>query len=231
MAIRTRQKNVIPLSDLETSGVITRKEDPANTNRNADHFLDEISGAGNHGDIIRLACRYRRNILIAGATGSGKTTAANSVIAEWSRLTPGDRVVLIEDTPELQCALPNHVQLLTTARITQADLLVASMRLIPTRIVVGEVRDEAAATALLSAWNTGHSGGLATIHANDCKGALRRLETLTGGNAVRERIANAIDLVVFIDPEKENRAGRKVREIVVVKGYDATIDDYELVEV
>ena len=230
MAIRTRQKKIISLAGMAEAGVLTQKSDPLNQKRNHDSFVARI-GDADHIGILKLACLYRRNILVVGPTGSGKTTMANSIINEWSIVTPGDRVVMIEDTPELQCALPNHVQLLTTAHISQADLLVASMRLIPTRIVVGEVRDEAAATALLGAWNTGHSGGLATIHANDSLSALRKLEGLCGGHMVRERIANAINVVVFIDPEKENRAGRKVREIVVVKGYSADTGDYERVEV
>jgi Flp pilus assembly CpaF family ATPase len=227
MALRTRQKEIISLAGMVSSGVLTHRNDPVNWTRNQDAFLSRIVSQ-DHLGIVRLACFYRRNVLLAGPTGSGKTTAANSIIYEWSLTTPDDRVIIIEDTPELQCSLANHVQLLTTSRISQAELLIASMRLIPTRIVMGEIRDGAAAEALLNAWNTGHSGGLATIHANDSVGALRKLETLVGGRAVRERIANAIHLVIFIDSEKEVRVGRKVREIVVIKGYDQSSDEYAL---
>jgi type IV secretion system protein TrbB len=227
IAIRTRQKKVFSLEEMAESGILTDKADPVNARRHHDNFLNRIHNS-DHLGVLRLAVEYRRNVLLVGPTGSGKTTAANSVIAEWAITTPGDRVVLIEDTPELQCLLPNHVQLLTTARITQADLLAASMRLIPTRIVVGEVREPDAARALLGAWNTGHSGGLATIHANDSLSALRKLETLVGGHAeaVRERIASAINMVVFIDGERELAAGRKVRELMVVTGYDQATRDY-----
>ena len=179
-------------------------------------------------EVIRLACRYRRNILLVGPTGSGKTAVANGIIAEWSELTPNDRVVIIEDTPELQCSLPNHVQLLATARISQADLLKTSLRLIPRRIVVGEVREEEPARVLLGAWNTGHSGGVATIHANDALSGLRKLETLIGGHgpSVREQIASAINVVIFIDGEDSLPAGRKVREVLVVKSFDRATQDY-----
>jgi type IV secretion system protein VirB11 len=145
-------------------------------------------------------------------------------------VTPDDRVVIIEDTPELQCSLPNHVQLLATARISQADLLVASLRLIPRRIVVGEVRETEPARVLLGAWNTGHSGGLATIHANDALSGLRKLETLIGGHSasVREQIASAIDIVIFIDGEQSLAAGRKVREVMVMRSFDRVKQDYEV---
>ena len=153
---------------------------------------------------------------------------ANGIIAEWAELTPNDRVVIIEDTPELQCSLPNHVQLLATAHVSQADLLVASLRLIPRRILVGEVREEEPARVLLGAWNTGHSGGLATIHANDALSGLRKLETLIGGHSasVRERIAAAIDVVIFIDGEESLPAGRKVREVLVMRSFDRRTEDY-----
>ena len=227
MAIRTRQKKIFSLEETARAGILTAKSDPLNARRHHDDFLKNAQGR-DHLGIIRLAAECRRNILLVGPTGSGKTTFANSIIAEWARGTPNDRVVLIEDTAELQCSLPNHVQLLTTAHISQADLLAASMRLIPRRIVVGEVREEEPARALLGAWNTGHSGGLATIHANDAKSGLRKLETLIGGHeeSVRERIANAINVVVYIDAESAVAAGRKVREILLVRDYDRTTHDF-----
>jgi type IV secretion system protein TrbB len=228
-AIRTRPKKIYRLSDLAESGILTNKHDPLNLHRHHDTFLEQATGL-NHLEVLRLGCRYRRNFLLVGPTGSGKTAAGNGVIAEWSDVTPDDRVVIIEDTPELQCSLPNHVQLLATARISQADLLVASLRLIPRRIVVGEVRETEPARVLLGAWNTGHSGGLATIHANDALSGLRKLETLIGGHtaSVREQIASAIDLVIFIDGEQSLAAGRKVREVLVMRSFDRVKQDYEV---
>jgi P-type conjugative transfer ATPase TrbB len=226
-AVRTRPKKIYRLSDLADSGILTDKHDPLNQHRHHDDFVDRTTG-GNHLEVLRLACQYRRNILLVGPTGSGKTAVANGIIAEWQDFTPNDRVVIIEDTPELQCSLPNHVQLLATARVSQADLLAVSLRLIPKRIVVGEVRETEPARVLLGAWNTGHSGGLATIHANDSLSGLRRLETLIGGHgaSVREQIAAAIDVVIFIDAESSLPARRKIRDVMVVRGYDRERNDY-----
>ncbi len=226
-AIRTRPKKIYRLADMADSGILTDKSDPLNSKRHHDDFVERVSGC-NHIEVLRLACLYRRNILLVGPTGSGKTAVANGIIAEWADLTPNDRVVIIEDTPELQCSLQNHVQLLATAHVSQAELLVTSLRLIPRRIVVGEVREEEPARVLLGAWNTGHAGGLATIHANDALNGLRKLETLIGGHSasVRERIASAIDVVIFIDGEESLPAGRKVREVLVVKSFDRATQDY-----
>jgi Flp pilus assembly CpaF family ATPase len=228
-AIRTRQKKLYTLDDLKWSGVLTYKDDALNQKRHRDDFLDRAPGL-DHVDVIRLATKYRRNILLVGPTGSGKTTFGNSLIADWLEQTPGDRAVIIEDTPELQCSLPNHVQLLATAKITQGDLLIAALRLIPKRLVVGEVRDTEPARVLLSAWNTGHSGGLATIHADDALAGLRKLESLIGTHdgGARERIAAAVGLVIFIDGDERVAAGRKVREVAVVRGFDLARQDYEL---
>lgn len=228
-AIRTRQKKIFRLGEMADVGILSDLADPLNGKRHRDDFLERLKGL-DHLGILRLASGYRRNILLVGPTGSGKTTFANSIIAEWEELTPDDRVVIIEDTPELQCSLPNHVQLLATAHISQAELLVASLRLIPKRIVIGEVREPDPARVLLGAWNTGHSGGLATIHANDALSGLRKLETLVGGHeaSVRERVASAINIVIFIDGEDSVPAGRKVREVLVIRGYDRTAQDYEV---
>ena len=104
------------------------------------------------------------------------------------------------------------------------------MRLIPKRIVVGEVRSSEPARVLLEAWSTGHSGGLATIHADDALSGLRKLESFLGSHegVVRERIAAAIGLVIFIDGDERVPAGRKVRQVVAVRGFDLARQDYEL---
>jgi type IV secretion system protein VirB11 len=231
-AIRTRQKQLYELKDMADLGILTHKQDALNQKRHRDDFLDHVDGL-NHIEVLQLATKYRRNVLLVGPTGSGKTTMANSLIDDWRKQTPGDRVVMIEDTPELQCSLPNYVQLLATRAITQADLLVAALRLIPKRVVVGEVRETEPAKVLLSAWNTGHSGGLATIHADDGLAGLRKLESLVGvhDRGVRERIAAAVGLVVFIDGDDRIPAGRKVREVIVVRGFDPVRHDYQLLHV
>ena len=117
-------------------------------------------------EVLRQAAQGRQNLLIAGGTGSGKTTLANAILAEPA--FSADRVVLIEDTAELQCAAPDRIEMLTKRtepQVTMTDLVRDTLRLRPDRIIIGEVRD-GSALDLLKAWNTGHPGGLATIHAN-----------------------------------------------------------------
>ncbi|HUL08528.1 MAG TPA: P-type conjugative transfer ATPase TrbB, partial [Candidatus Acidoferrum sp.] len=127
-------------------------------------------------DALRKAVRDRRNLLIAGGTSSGKTTLANALLAEVAGLD--ERVILIEDTRELQCAAPDCVALRTRpGAISLADLVRSTLRLRPDRIIVGEVRG-AEALDMLKAWNTGHPGGIATVHANSARSALYRLEQL-----------------------------------------------------
>ena len=174
-----------------------------------------------HGEIIRAAVRERKNILVVGATGSGKTTLLNAILDAIAELTPADRVISIEDTTELQCRVRNYLDLRAVGEVTMLQCLRASMRLKPTRIVVGEVRGGEAHT-LLKAWNTGHPGGLGTVHANGALLGLTRLESLVaeGTEAPQQRlIAETVDLVIFIDPEPALKAGRKVRELLLVTGW------------
>jgi len=174
-----------------------------------------------HADVIRSAIAKRKNILVAGSTGSGKTTFINAVLDELATISSADRVLIIEDTPELQCNVKNSVALLAVGRVSMLDCLRASMRLKPTRIVVGEVRG-GEALSMLKAWNTGHPGGAASVHANDARGALIRLESLVAEATEapqQQLIAEAVNVVVFVDSEPAIKAGRKVREVAVVMGY------------
>ncbi|HEX4735941.1 MAG TPA: P-type conjugative transfer ATPase TrbB [Allosphingosinicella sp.] len=161
----------------------------------------------------------RRNILVAGGTSSGKTTLANALLAEVAALD--ERVILIEDTRELQCAAPDTVALRTRPGVvTMADLVRSTLRLRPDRIIVGEVRG-AEALDMLKAWNTGHPGGIATVHANSAVAALYRLEQLIQEAVVtvpRQLIAEAIDMVVFI---AGRGSARRIESIVSVAGLDA----------
>lgn len=172
--------------------------------------------------MLIAAVDSRRNILVSGGTGSGKTTLLNALsdhIATCSGLD--QRVLIIEDTREIVCQAPNTVQLLTDidAGIDMTRLLKLALRYRPDRILVGEVRD-GAALALLKAWNTGHPGGLATLHANDAQAALIRLDQLCQEAGVPPQgslIDEAVDIVVQITRDSTAPAGRKISEIVDLK--------------
>ncbi|QPC88888.1 P-type conjugative transfer ATPase TrbB (plasmid) [Mesorhizobium sp. NBSH29] len=194
--IRRRASRLIPLDDYVASKVMTEQQVC----------------------VIRNAIASRLNIVISGGTGSGKTTLANAVIAEIVEIAPGDRLLILEDTAEIQCAAENAVALHTSDTIDMARLLKSTMRLRPDRIIVGEVRDGAALT-LLKAWNTGHPGGVTTIHSNTAESGLRRLEQLTAEASqqpMREVIGEAVDLIVSIERAPK---GRIVRDILHVENF------------
>jgi type IV secretion system protein VirB11 len=219
-AIRLRPKRIFTLFEYEQAGILTQKDDSMNPTRKRESFADSIRGLS-HAEVIRAAVGGRKNILTVGATGSGKTTFVNAVLDVMAEVAPYDRVVSIEDTTELQCAVRNYVDLRAVGTVTMLDCLRACMRLKPTRIVVGEVRGAEAHT-MLKAWNTGHPGGAATVHANDALSGLIRLESLVAEATAAPQqtlIAEAVDLVVFIDQEPDLVSGRKVREVAVVTGY------------
>lgn len=168
--------------------------------------------------IIREAIANRLNIVVSGGTGTGKTTLTNAILAELVEVTPDHRLVILEDTAEIQCAAENHVSLHTTDTVDMARLLKSTMRLRPDRIIVGEVRDGAALT-LLKAWNTGHPGGVVTVHSNSALAALTRLEQLVAEVSIQpmpEVIGEAVDLIVSIERAPQ---GRIVREILKVEGF------------
>jgi type IV secretion system protein VirB11 len=173
-------------------------------------------------DTLSDAVLSRKNILVSGGTGSGKTTLANTLIDRISKLSDiGTRIVIIEDTRELQCTAPNVVQFLTDddAGIDMTRLLKLTLRYRPDRILVGEVRDKAA-LALLKAWNTGHPGGIATLHANNPEAALLRLDQLcqeAGVPAQQTLIHEAVDIVLQIARDREHPAGRRITAIYEVK--------------
>ncbi|MCC2977121.1 P-type conjugative transfer ATPase TrbB [Sphingomonas sp. PL-96] len=174
------------------------------------------------------AVAERNNILVAGGTSSGKTTLANALLAEMVWLDA--RVILIEDTRELQCPLPDTVALRTRPpHVSMTELVRSTMRLRPDRIVVGEVRGPEALD-MLKAWNTGHPGGIATVHANSAMGALYRIEQLVQEAVVtvpRPLIAEAIDMVVFISGRGIDR---RVSTIARLAGLDPDTGAYALAD-
>lgn len=171
---------------------------------------------------LSMAVVERKNILVAGGTSSGKTTLANALLNEMATLD--ERVILIEDTRELQCAAADTVALRTRPGVvTMADLVRSTLRLRPDRIIVGEVRG-GEALDMLKAWNTGHPGGIATVHANSARSALYRIEQLVAECVVtvpRRLIAEAIDIVVFISGRG---TGRRIETVAEVSGLDADGD-------
>jgi P-type conjugative transfer ATPase TrbB len=175
--------------------------------------------------VLRLAVENRRNVLVAGGTSTGKTTLVNALLAEVAKTS--DRVILIEDTRELQCQAPNLVALHTKDGVASlSDLVRSSLRLRPDRIPIGEVRG-AEALDLLKAWGTGHPGGIGTIHAGSALGALRRLEQLIQEAVVtvpRALIAETINVIAVL---AGRGAQRRLIELAAVDGLDKR-GDYHL---
>lgn len=203
--IRKRASRVFTLSDYVDSGILL----PAAS------------------DLLSQAIETRRNILVVGGTGSGKTTFVNAIIDGISRHCPTDRLIVIEDTAELQSASENTVFMRSSDGVPIQRLVKVSMRYRPTRILVGEVRD-GSALDLLKAWNTGHPGGVATVHAGSAAAGLLRLEQLIAEATpvpMPALIAEAVDMICFIERAP---GGRRVSDIVRVKGFDPTTRSYDL---
>jgi len=179
-------------------------------------------------DRLKACVTQRFNILVAGGTSSGKTTLANALLAEMAWVD--ERVILIEDTRELQSPAADTVALRTRPGIvSMADLVRSTLRLRPDRIIVGEVRGPEALD-MLKAWNTGHPGGIATVHANSAISALYRIEGLVQEAVVtvpRRLIAEAIDVIVFISGRGLQR---RIASIARVAGLDPDTGNYVLAD-
>ena len=195
--IRKPPAVVYSLEDYVTAGVISRAERAE----------------------FRRAVREHQNILIAGGTNTGKTTLANAVLKEITDLFPTERLVILEDTVELQCVALDHLALRTSPTVTLAQLVKSALRSSPTRIVVGEVRGSEALD-LLDAWATGHPGGVATVHASSPEGALMRLDRLAQRANVppqRQLVAEAVHLIAVLEG---SHARRRLTDLVRVEGLD-----------
>lgn len=205
---------------------------PANRLHTLDDYVVDGLMSAIQANALRAAVTRRDNILVAGGTSSGKTTLANALLAAMVEERSGQdaRVILIEDTRELQCPLPDTVALRTRPpHVSMTQLVRSTMRLRPDRIIVGEVRGPEALD-MLKAWNTGHPGGIATVHANSGQAALYRIEQLCQEAVVtvpRQLIAEAIDLVVFI---AGRGVDRRVSTIARVAGLDPDTGAYTLAD-
>lgn len=201
---------------------------PAQRLYSLDDYVADGIMSGGIADSLRAAVTQRYNILVAGGTSSGKTTLANALLAEMAWVDA--RVILIEDTRELQSPLPDTVALRTRPGIvSMTDLVRSTLRLRPDRIIVGEVRGPEALD-MLKAWNTGHPGGIATVHANSALAALYRIEQLCQEAVVtvpRQLIAEAIDVIVFISGRG---AQRRISAVSRVVGLDPDTKAYGLAD-
>ncbi len=187
-----------------------------------DDYVAAGTMSGAQADVLVKAVASRANILVAGGTSTGKTTLVNALLAEVAHTS--DRVVLIEDTRELQCAAPNLVALRTKdGAASLTDLVRSALRLRPDRIPIGEVRG-GEALDLVKAWGTGHPGGIGTIHAGTALGALRRLEQLVQEAVVtvpRALIAETIDVIAVLSGRG---SARRLSELARVEGLTPTGD-------
>ena len=211
IAIRKKASQLITLDDYVATGGMTPEQQ----------------------QMICTAVERRKNLIIAGSTGSGKTTLANAVIDEIVQQHPAERIYILEDLTEIQCAAENQVICRATADTTMVELLRSALRQRPDRILIGEVRG-GEAWELMKCWNTGHPGGICTIHANsgqhqDNKGtvpALKRLEQLCAENEqaprqteiIRSVIADTVDYVIYIERCAKTRARRVSSITEISKG-------------
>ncbi len=200
--IRKHPKTVLSLDDYVAQGTMTETQK----------------------QIILDAILQRKNIIAAGGTKSGKTTLLNAILLEISKLP--DRVIMIEDTPELRCSAKDCISLRTMPEVSMDKLLYYTLRKSPDRIVVGEVRGSEA-LALVDAWSTGHSGGCSTVHSNSAADTLIRLENMTSRASRTPQsmtISRAVNVITYLKYEHQKR---KIEEIISVDGYDAVTRQYQ----
>lgn len=180
-------------------------------------------------DVLCRTISEHKNIIVIGGTSSGKTTLTNALIGEIVRQNPKERIFIFEDTQEIQCNGENALFFHTTDTTPMSRLLMLSLRMRPDRICVGEVRN-AYALDLMDCWNTGHDGGVATIHATNAERGLSRLASLISRNPFRpavieEVIGESVQRIVFI---KKTPEGRRIQTILGVDGYAKTRKEYEI---
>jgi type IV secretion system protein VirB11 len=186
-----------------------------------DNYVSSTALPADFATRIKEAVSQKLNILIVGGTGTGKTTFTNAVIKEISTQFPDERIVIIQDTPEIQCEVENKVFFNTSRNVSMTHLLKTTLRARPDRILVGEVRGPEALD-LLDAWSTGHPGGVATLHADSAEKALRRLNSLVTRNPahpndINALIAETVQMIVHIVKTPE---GRKIKSLMEIHGFE-----------
>ena len=202
-------------------------------------YIDNGTLTQNYADYLKSAIKQRKNILVVGGTGTGKTTFLNAILAAIAKISPYHRIISLEDLPELQCSADDYSPMFTKqetgkdgVRYNMTRLLADCMRRSPDRIIVGEVRDGAAYT-MLKAWNTGHEGGACTVHANSAEQGLTRIKSLAqedpdAAGDLKELIGDSIDVVLSIIHVElaDGKKSRLVNDIIEVNGYDSSRDAY-----
>jgi type IV secretion system protein VirB11 len=215
MAIRKHVVNDLGLDDYQASGAFegVRRVDLA-TPSEQDEALRLALDEGRVADMLRLAVRARKNIVVSGGTSTGKTTFLNALVKEIGR---EERLVLIEDTPEIRLEHPNAIGLVAVrgslgeAAVSAEDLLQASLRLRPDRIILGELRG-AEAYSFLRAVNSGHPGSITTVHADNPRAAVEQIALMVlqaGSSLARGEIVDYVRGVVDVAVQLERRNGRR----------------------
>jgi len=192
-----------------------------------EEYVSKETMTQNQMDKIIIAIKERRNILVVGGTSTGKTTLVNAIIKKMVEIDPLARFIILEDVEELQCAADDKKPMLTSEWVNMQGLVKDTMRERPDRIIVGEIRDHTALD-LLKAWNSGHPGGICTIHADGAYEGLRKLEQFileVAQNPLKDLIGGAVDLVIVI---KKHGNKRYIDEIQEVKKYNNLEDRYIL---
>ncbi|MEW5250907.1 P-type conjugative transfer ATPase TrbB [Microbulbifer discodermiae] len=193
-----------------------------------DEYVKSGTMTADQKGVIDRAIKEKWNILVAGGTGSGKTTLTNGVLARVNELCPDDRLFLVEDTQEIICEQENTVQITTSEYLSSYGALKLALRFRPDRVMFGEVRD-GVALDLLKAWNTGHPGGICTLHANSSEEALERVSEMIQEKCpgdFRSLIGRSIDLCLFIQKSPGSKSGRFIRDLIKVERFDKSRGEF-----
>lgn len=218
LAMRKHVISDLTLDDLEHAGLFVAGPGPEASDA-ADAALAGLLGRGDRLGFLKLAVQRRKTVVISGAAGAGKTTLLNALIKE---IAPHERLIVIEDAPEIRLDRPNAVGLVAVrgdqgeARVDADDLLRASMRMRPDRVLLGELRGSEAFT-FLRAINSGHPGSITTIHADNPEGALDQIAMLamtSGLDLSWDRLKTYVDRVIDVVVQMDRTGGaRRIADI------------------